>query len=158
MPLVDYAEAVERLQRGLGRAFSEEPWALNIPGKSVACKLDPLYYLAVMPAFVEKLSRFSGMRPENVVETLVKTGNFITRPPERDPVLSVGVTWSGKVYEIKAAFVEVDFIDRAVRMHGGMDTGLNVSDLKIAASSRSAVEEFFEDKTPPQGLAYAERS
>lgn len=154
MPLVDYAEAVERLQRGLGRAMDEEPWVLNIPGKSVACKLDHLYYLAVMPAFVEKLSRFSGMMPEKVVETLVRTGNFITRPPEREPVLPVGVTWGGRVYEIRAAFVEADFIDRAARLHGGMDSGLNVSDLKLTAASREAVELFFEGKTPPQGLAY----
>lgn len=155
MPLIDYTERIERLQRGLGRAFEAEPWALNLPGKSIACKLDQYYYLAVMPAFVEKLARYSGLFPESVVETLVRTGNLITRPPKRDPVVTLGVTWSGKVYEISAAFVEADFIDRAIMVHGGMESGLNVSELKIAAGSRQAVEELFEGKTAPQGLAFA---
>lgn len=156
MSLIDYAENLKRLQQGVGRAFADEPWMLNLPGKSVACKLDHLYYVAVMPAFVDKLSRYSGMRQENVTDTLVKTGNFITSAPDRDPVISVGVTWGGRILEIHAAFVDADFIDRAVRLYGGMDSGLNVSDLKIASRYRPAVEALFEGKTAPQGLAYAE--
>lgn len=154
MPLIDYTERIERLQRGLGRAFEAEPWILNLPGKSVACKLDQYYYLAVMPAFAEKLARYSGLLPESVVETLVRTGNLITRPPERDPVVTLGVTWGGKVYEITAAFVEADFIDRAIKVYGDMESGLNVSDLKIAAASKPSVDELFEGKTAPQGLAF----
>lgn len=155
MPLVDYTERLERLQRGIGRAFSKEPWIFNLPGKSIACKIDHLYFLAIMPAFIETLSRYTGMKPESVLETLIKTGNFITHAPDRNPVLPIGVTWSGKVYEIKAAFMDADFIDRALKMHGGMENALNVSDLKIAAAYRPQVETLFEEKTAPQGLAYA---
>ncbi len=38
MPLTDYTEIVEKLQKALGRGFAEEPWILNVPGKSIACK------------------------------------------------------------------------------------------------------------------------
>lgn len=154
MPLKDYTEIVGSLQRALGKSFADEPWILNMPGKSVACKIDQYYYLAVMPAFVEQLARFGGMLPETVTEALVKTGNFITKAPERDPNVPLTVSWGGSPVTIKAAFVDADFIDRAVKTYGGLGTILNVSELKISQSDRERVEEFFTDKTPPQNLAY----
>ncbi len=154
MPLIDYQDVVFRLQQGLGQAFADTPWILNLPGKSVACKVDQYYYVAVMPAFIEKLAEWSNIAPAVVSESLVRTGNFITKAPERDPQLSLGLTWDGKIYDLKAAFVDADFIDRALRFFGGMESVLNVSELRIASASRESVEDFFEGKTPPQGLAY----
>ncbi|WP_419787565.1 hypothetical protein [Pseudodesulfovibrio sp.] len=154
MALTDFTERVERLQQGLGKGFAEEPWMLNLPGRSVACKIDQYYYLAVMPAFAEKLARLGGMFPHQVVEALVRTGNLITRAPERDPILPLTVSWEGPVVTVRAAFVDADFIDRAVKTYGGAGGGLNVSELKISGRDRERVELFFEDKTPPQGLAY----
>lgn len=154
MPLKDYTDVLERLQKTLGKGFSQEPWILNIPGKSVACKIDHLYYLAVMPGFVEQLGRLGGMFPDKVVESLVKTGNLITKSPERNPHLGLTVSWGGRPVTIKAAFVDADFIDRAVKTYGGMTSVLNVSDLKISEADRQQVEALFEDKTPPQNLAY----
>lgn len=154
MPLKDYTANLDRLQKGLGRAFADEPWLLNVPGRSVACKIDHLYYLAVMPAFGEHLGRWAGMFPEQAVETLVRTGNLITRAPERDPLLRLHVGWGGRVYGIKAAFVDADFMDRALKTYGGLPSVLNVSDLKISSADRPAVEAFFADKTPPQKLVY----
>ena len=57
MALADYTGCVDHLQKALGRAFAAEPWLLNLPGKSVACKIDHFYYLAVMPGFLETLGR-----------------------------------------------------------------------------------------------------
>ena len=154
MPLTDYTEIVKRLQQTLGKAFMDEPWILNMPGKSIACKIDQYYYLAVMPAFTNQLGRLGGMFPDQVAEALVKTGNFITKGPDRDPILPLTVSWGGRAITIKAAFVDADFIDRAVKTYGTMATSLNVSELKISEADKEMIEAFFEDKTPPQNLAY----
>lgn len=154
MPLIDYQDVVFRLQQGLGQAFADKPWILNLPGKSVACKVDQYYYVAVMPAFIDKLSSWANVEPEVAAESLVRTGNFITKAPDRDPVVSLGLTWGGRVCEMESAFVDADFIDRALRFYGGLETVLNVSELRIASASRESVEDFFEGKTPPQALAY----
>jgi len=154
MPLTEYSGVVERLQRGLGKGFADEPWMLNMPGRSIACKIDQYYYLAVMPGFVEKLGRLGGLFPDQVTETLVRTGNFITRAPERNPEVSLTVAWGGRPVTVKAAFVDADFIDRAVKTYGQFGSILNVSDLKISGADKAKVDEFFEGKTPPQKLAY----
>ncbi|EGB13237.1 hypothetical protein DND132_0019 [Pseudodesulfovibrio mercurii] len=154
MALADYTASVDHLQKALGRAFAAEPWLLNLPGRSVACKIDQFYYLAVMPGFLETLGRLGGMFPDQVLETLVKTGNLITKSPERDPLIPLTVSWTGRAVTLTGAFVDADFIDRAVKTYGGLGTILNVSDLKISAADRPRIESLFQDKTPPQGLAY----
>jgi len=154
MSLKNYSYDVERLQKGLGKAFADEPWILNVPGKSLACKIDHIYYLAVMPAFAEQLGRYGGMFPDQVVESLVKTGNLITKAPERDPMISLTVSWGGRSVKIKAAFVDADFVDRAVKTYSGLSSALNVSELKMSKADKDRVESFFEDKTPPQDLSY----
>ncbi|MBI9078999.1 MAG: hypothetical protein JEY79_04570 [Pseudodesulfovibrio sp.] len=154
MPLKDHTDNVERLQRGLGRAFADEPWILNLPGKSVACKIDHLYYLAVMPAFIEQLGRFGGMFPDQVLESLIKSGNLITKAPDRNPHLALSVSWGGRAIMINAVFLDANFIDRAVKTYGGLPSVLNVSELKINSEDKKKVEAFFDGKTPPQNLAY----
>ncbi|NDV17871.1 hypothetical protein GO013_00370 [Pseudodesulfovibrio sp. JC047] len=154
MPLKEYTVIVERLQQTLGRGFADEPWLLNLPGKSVVCKIDPHYYLAVMPAFLETLGRLGGVFPDQVREALVKTGNLLTKAPERDPNLPLTVSWGGKSFTIQGAFVDADFIDRAVKTYGGSASILQVSDLKISRDDKSRIETFFIEKTPPQDLAY----
>lgn len=154
MALADYTAGVDHLQKGLGRAFSAEPWLLNLPGRSVACKIDQHYFLAVMPGFLETLARVGGMFPDQVRDTLVKTGNLITKGPERDPVLPLTVSWGGRAVTVSGAFVDADFIDRAVKTYGGLGAILNVSELKVSSADRPRIEAFFQDKTPPQGLAY----
>jgi hypothetical protein len=154
MPLKDYAENVERVQRALGKGFAEEPWMLNLPGRSIACKIDHLHYLVVMPAFVEQLGRLGGMFPDQVTESLVRTGNFITKAPDRDPVIALTVSWGGRAITVNAAFVDADFIDRALKTYGNLTVPLNLSDLRISSADRERVEAFFEDKTLPQALVY----
>lgn len=154
MTLTDYTGIVERLQKTLGKGFANEPWILNMPGKSIACKIDQYYYIAVMPAFVEQLGRLGGMFPDQVTEALVKTGNFITKAPDRNPLVPLTVSWGGRAIKVKAAFVDADFIDRAVKTYGNMGAVLNVSELKISEEDKEKVEAFFEGKTAPQKLAY----
>ncbi|WP_147821966.1 hypothetical protein [Salidesulfovibrio onnuriiensis] len=154
MPLTDYQEIATKLQKALGHAFAEEPWLLNLPGKSIACKIDQYYYVAVMPAFVDQLSEWAGVSRGRAAEALVKTGNLITKAPERNPMLRLGLVWDGQTYDLKAAFVDADFIDRALRFYGGLESVLNVSELKLSEASRDRVEELFENKTAPQALAY----
>ena len=154
MPLKDYSEIIERLQQVLGKGFANEPWLLNLPGKSSACKIDQYYYLAVMPGFLETLGRLGGMFPDQVREALVKTGNLITKGPDRDPLVPLTVSWGGRGVTVKGAFVDADFIDRAVKTYGGLSSVLSVSDLKISETDKERVEELFEGKTPPQSLAY----
>jgi len=154
MPLKDYTADVERLQKGLGKAFADEPWILNLPGKSVACKIDQFYYLAVMPGFIDQLARFGGMFPDHALETLVRTGNIITKAPDRDPLVPLTVSWGGRAVRLQAAFVDADFIDGSIKTYGGLPSALNVSDLKISVADKELVDAFFEDKTAPQNLVY----
>jgi hypothetical protein len=154
MGLADYTASVAHLQKNLGKAFAAEPWLLNMPGRSVACKIDHYYYLAVMPGFLDTLGRLGGMFPDQVLEALVRTGNLITKAPEREPRLPLTVSWGGRSITLTGAFVDADFIDRAVKTYGSLGTILNVSELKISAADRERVEALFQDKTPPQGLAY----
>ena len=154
MALADYTASVDHLQKALGKAFAAEPWLLNMPGRSVACKIDQFYYLAVMPGFLETLGRMGGMFPDQVLETLVRTGNLITKAPERNPHIPLTVSWGARSVTLTGAFVDADFIDRAVKTYGGLGCILNVSDLKISSADRSRVETLFQDKTPPQALAY----
>lgn len=155
MPLPDYHERVERLQRGLARAWLRDPALLNLPGRSIACKLDPNYYLAAQPFFDTEIARAAGMLPATAAQALVKSGLLITRPPEREHVLQVGVVYAGHAITMPASFLDADFVDRALRLYGGAPHGLQVADLRLAAESREAVEHLFEGKTPPGRVCFA---
>lgn len=156
MPLADYQDRVNRLQRALARAWTRDPAILNVPGKSMACKLDPNYYLAVQPFFDTDLARAAGMLPRSAAEALVKSGLFITAPPEREHVLNVGVAYGRHRLTIPVSFLDAEFVDRALRLYGGAPSGLPVADLRLAEESRELVERLFDGKTPPGRLVYAE--
>lgn len=155
MPLPDYQQRVMQLQKALARAWTRDPALLNQPGHSIACKIDPHYYLAAQPFFDTELARAAGMFPDQAVEALVKTGLLITRPPLRQHVLTVSLRYGGNTLAMPASFVDAEFIDAALRQYGGAPSGLRVADLRIAESSREAVESLFEDKTPPANVAFA---
>ncbi|MCM0753652.1 hypothetical protein M7784_00090 [Desulfovibrio aminophilus] len=154
MSLTDYQDALNRLQKALGRAYLDDPLLLNVPGRSVACKVDPQYYLALQPAFVERLAKGAALLPATAAEVLVRTGNLITRAPERQYELAVPVVLNGRVLEVRAAFVDADFVDRALRLYAGLASGLEVSDLRIAGAFRASLEPLFENKTPLRDLAF----
>lgn len=155
MPLKDYQEIVSRLQKGLAKAFVQTPYILNLPDRAVACKVDPYYYIAFQPAFTQALARWSGMHPETVLEALTKTGNLVTRPPERKHSVHLEVNWGGSPLEIEASFLAADFIDRALKFYAGLPAGLEVADLKIQPGHKQSLEELFTNKEPLKDFVYA---
>jgi hypothetical protein len=154
MPLKDYQDIVTRLQKGLARAWAEDPLLLNLPGRSLACKIEPDYYLALQPAFVEHLARFAAVLPKSVTEALLKTGLLVSAPPERAHVLTVGVIFGGRRTAVRASFVDADFIDRALKLYAGQPAGLEISELRLQKECRAELAAFFKNKTPPRELAY----
>lgn len=154
--LVDFSEVLGRLEEALGRHYRESPSIFNVPGVSVALKIDPYYYLALRPVFGELLGKWAGVTPSRAEETLARTGNLVLgqdRARFAEP-LQVFEEGSKTVLRLAADFVPAEFCDRAVVMYGGETAPLPVSRLRIAASQRPALEVFFTGKTPLQALAF----
>ena len=154
MPLKDYQDSLTRLQKGLAQAYQQTPEVINVPGQSLVCKVDPEYYLALEPIFTEIMSRWAVSFPEGVLETLTRTGNIIVCKPLSTHIIPLTVTWGGRDFEVQAAFLLADFVDRALKLYAGLAEPLPVSELRIRADEREAVEAFFQGKTPPGGVAF----
>ena len=155
MPLTDYQDLIFRMQRGLARTWEDFPDLLNLPGRSVAFKLDMHYYLALQPDFDEFLARAAGIGPDRAARAMVRSGNYVTCPPEREHVAEVAVWIGGKVRRVAASFVDADFVDRSLKLYAGQPAGLSLADLKLAQDSRAVVKKLFAGKTPPGKLAWA---
>lgn len=154
MPLKDYQDSLTRLQKGMANAYKQSPQVLNVPGQSVACKVDPNYYLALEPVFTEILARWAISFPDSVLETLSHTGSVVVCKPMATHVIPLTVSWGGRDYEIHAAFLLADFVDRALKLYAGVADPLPVSELRIRADEKNAVEAFFAGLTPPGGVAF----
>ncbi|MBI4803614.1 MAG: hypothetical protein HY795_00080 [Desulfovibrio sp.] len=154
--MIDYSESLERLEKALGEQYRQSGFILGTPGTSLACKVDPFYYLAIQPGFIKYLSRWAGMFPENVVATLVKTGNMLSDATHAVYTLPLHVFEDGtdEVVSVGASFILASFIDRALSLHGGTDSPQPVSGLKILETDRAATDFLFEGKTPLQALAF----
>lgn len=165
MPLTDYAESLERLQKGLAAQYAKAPSILNEPGMSVAMKMDQNYWLVVEPLFSTSLAKWSGMLPATALQTLIRTGNMITgkggdEGAERPHTVPLAVVWPTQPQgmEIRAAFVLADFIERALAIYGESEAARaashSLSDLRIRAAEHEKVRTFFEGKTPPGKWVY----
>ena len=154
--LTDFSQNLERLEKALGEQYRQSGFILGTPGTSLACKVDPFYYLAIEPGFIKHLSRWAGMFPESARETLVKTGNLLTDPSRSVFVVPLAVFEEGssEVVRVGASFVPAAFIDQAVTRHGGADAPLPVSRLRILEADRARAEPFFIGKTPLHNLAF----
>jgi len=158
MPLDDYLLLMERLQRALAAAFETSGEFLNRPGSSAAFKIDPDYYLIVLPDFVEDLSSLTGILPETVLETLVRTGHLAAHGPERTCALSLNVhlSRSGRhLHSLRAGFLQAAFVDGALRLYGGRRTALPLSDVRLSPEDRPKVEIFLQGRPVPASVAYA---
>lgn len=157
--LKDHSQTLDRLQQGLGRAFKESSLILGVPGLSVAVKLDPYYYLAVMPAFMERLSQWAGVFPHSAQETLICTGNLVSHGSKREFMLPLRLTWGDPptTRRINASFVQAEFVDRALRLYGASPDALAVSDIRIDASDKEAVQKFFDNKTCVDKTAFTQQ-
>ncbi|WP_415713400.1 hypothetical protein [Maridesulfovibrio sp.] len=156
MSLQDYKVRVDRLQEGLGKAFAENPFILNIPGKSIALKVDPYYYVAFEPAFSENLSRFAVMLPKNVRDTLVRTGNLVIDHETRNPIIKIRMKWNERSYSMNVCFVESGFIDQALKIYGGVKEEIGLSEIRIHGSERERLEQFFGERTLLKSVAFVE--
>ena len=154
MPLKDYQDALTRLQKGLASGYQQSPQVINVPGQSLVCKVDPDYYLALEPIFTEILARWAVSFPQGVLETLVHTGNLVFCKPLSTHIIPLTLSWGGKDFEVQAAFLQADFVDRALKLYAGVADPLPVSELRIRADERKAVEAFFGDKTLLGAVAY----
>ena len=146
------------MQRELGARYAQSPGVLNIPGRSLACKIDPFYYLAPYPGFINHLAEWCAIKPEKAGEALVRTGNIITRGGDRSPFLFLNLAWGegGRgTPRFKACLVHAAFIDRAVKLYGGGQEP-SISLLRVQASDRELVERFLEGKTLLASFAYQE--
>lgn len=157
MPLTDYAEILDRLQKSLAARYVQSPELLNAPGRSLADKIDQNYYLCVEPLFTTNMAKLSGVFPETVVETMTRTGNIITRPGDRAYTLDLEVAWDEgrKILPVQACFVLADFVERALALYAEAAKP-TLSDLRIPARERANVEAFFQGKTPPSKWVYLE--
>lgn len=154
MPLKDYQEALTRLQKSLAAAWRETREVVNVPGQSLLCKVDPEYYLALEPIFSEIMGRLAVTYPQVVLDTLQHTGDLVFCKPMNTHIIPLTLSWDGKDYEVQAAFVKAEFVDRALKLYAGAEVVLPVSDLRIRADERAAVEAFFGELTPPGAVAY----
>lgn len=152
----DYAELADRLQKGLGKAWRASASVLGRPGTSIAVKLDPNYYLVVMPSFINHMARWGGMLPRTAEDALRRTGNLLTGGPERASSLLASVAFDEprRTLRIRAGFVLAGFMDDAVKLYGGSPSALPVADVALVETEREALEAFFGDKTMPAASAF----
>ena len=150
----DFAELTERVLRGLGKAYAASAQVLNAPGRSVAVKIDPLYYLALWPAFAERIGRYAGALPRSVEEALVRSGNLVSSGPDRQAALPLRLAWPGGAAAVSAAFLLADFVERGLALYGGAAGPLPVSPVRIRREDRALVLDFFAGKTPPHDSAF----
>ena len=154
MPLTDYAQPLERLQKALATAWLSEPTFINDPVGSHAFKIDPDYYLLEFSGFLNDLARASGILSPAVLETLLHTGMLVSRGPDHAHVLEVGIIRPGHGAErLIAGFAEAGFIDRALRLYAEAPVP-SLSDVRLDPADRPRVEAFFGVKPPPASLAY----
>ncbi len=153
--MIDYIELCNRMQRELALRYTQRRDLLNLPGRSLACKLDPFYYLAMYPGLLAPLARWAATMPNRAEEALIKTGSLILGGHERKPWLVLQVSWADgrRRARFKACFLHSSFVDRAVQLYAGLAEP-PVSDLRIDAAHREKVQRFLEGKTEVLGLAF----
>jgi hypothetical protein len=155
MAIKDYAHILDRIQRGIGRAYSEDSDAFNIPGRSAAVKIDAHYYLAAWPGARNALARMAGYPPETLADALRRSGNLIAGP-EGEISLSIRVNWRRppRWQRLNSAFILAVFIEGALKIYGGKMEPLPLSSLRIHRDDREDVMRFFTGKTPPSETAF----
>lgn len=151
----DYSEILDRLRRGLGKAYSDSPMVLGVPGVSVAVKIDPHYYVAVMPAFLSRLAEWAGVFPDTALEALLRTGSLV-RDPRGECLTTLTAVWGDPPLRrrIRAAFPTAEFVDRALKLYAGEPAAPPVADLRIDAEDRERIDAFFNGVTSIDKTAF----
>ncbi len=151
--MIDYREILSEIEKSIGLNYQKDPTILNVPGISLACKIDPFYYLAPYPVFIITLAKWCRIRPEIVKDTLIRTGNLLK---SEEYILSLSVKWTSDMQPIKinSVFVLADFVDSSLKIYARKQDILSVSDLKIAREDKAKVDDFFQNKTTLTDIAY----
>ncbi len=154
--LRDYPEILKNIQKKIGSQFLKDPSIFNVPGQSVACKIDPFYYLAIYPGFFVKCAEWTGIFPETIKETLIKTGNIVLSSTTKKYILEIKVKWESLTEPItlNGFFLISDFIDQSIKIYGRKNEILPVSNLKIVASEKPKLISFLKGKTPINPIAF----
>lgn len=155
--MIDYSEILPRLEKALGMRYRDNPDILNVPGTSVACKVDPFAYVAPRPAFVAFLAKWAATPLAVTEETLVRTGNLLVDAAHArlDGPVAILTDGSPRVMRMPLDVVPASFIDRAVMLYGGEQGPLPVSRLRVLLSEKARIDAFFSGKTPLLDVAYA---
>lgn len=156
--LTNMSEITDKVQKVLGREFLKASRVINVPGKSLACKVDPFYYLVPIDVFLRSLAVLTGTPPARLETALVKTGNLVSGE-QGATGLELDLLWqsamSGRA-RFRAGFLLSDFIDRALILYGGRSEPMPISHLRIDKSCRERVRRFFVGKTMPNSIAFDE--
>ena len=155
----DHVERVDRLQRALAQSWLERPELLNVPGVSLACKVDPCYYLALHPGFLDFLAKAGGMFHKKVIAALVRTGNMLMMPGKGGHIVRLRLVWGASVEQngrLDVNFIHNSFIDRALKLYAKQDAELPISGLRIHSLERERVTTFLQGKTELQALAFGQ--
>lgn len=154
--MIDYSLNLERLAKALGEHCRDASFILGQPGTSLALKVDPFHYLAIQPGFLKHLSRWAGMLPAAVEETLIRTGVMLSDASRRVYTVQIRVFEEGAatLTPVNASFLLAVFIDQALAIHGASPDPAPVSRLKILAEDRPKLDILFSGKTPLHALAF----
>lgn len=156
--MIDYSQALERLERALGEQYQDSSYILGVFGTSLALKADPFYYLAIQPGFCKYLGRWAAMTPENTLNTLIKTGNLLCGPDRSTHTAQIQIfeDGPGQLLTVNASFILAPFVDQALALHGGQADPPPVSGLKIFSGDRPKLNYLFQGKTPLRDLAFGQ--
>lgn len=157
--MLDHAAGLDRLQAALAREVRARPWRLNRPGRSLACKVDPLYYLALSPLFLARWAGWALMAPGDAAEVLLRTGSLVSRklPSGRKTELVLRLRWPGGGGAFRVQFFLAETIDRALLLHGGTPAP-GVSSLRVDPADEALTRTFLQGKTPLAATAFASSS
>ena len=155
--MINYSEILYEMEKRLGQNYQTDPNILNRPGSSLACKVDPFYYLALYPTFIITLAKWCKIKPDIIKDTLIRTGNLLISNQE-EYVLSLSVKWTQDMQPVKinGVFVLADFIDNSLKIYARKRDILSVSDLKIVEKEKTKVDKFLQNKTTLNEVAYTD--
>ncbi|MBG0775493.1 MAG: hypothetical protein H0S85_03560 [Desulfovibrionaceae bacterium] len=153
--MIDYTGVLDAVQQALAARVARRPELINTPGRSLACKIDYNYYLGLDPQFVDATAAWAGLEPALVRAALVRTGDLITSPDDREGRLTLTVAWPGGRTRIGACLLHSNCIDRALYLYAGTAGPLPISELRIDPAFRAALDRFLEGKSPLEAVAFA---
>ena len=154
----DYNKITELIQSEISARYLENHGILNHPGKSLACKIDPLYYLALPKAMLDTLAQWTGMSPEKISAALVRTGNMISSDKDRNHIIPLRLKHGQQspAGAVNCCLLSADFIDRALIIYAGVTEEPPISPLKIHISCKEALNDFLNGKPALAAIAYSD--